>query len=247
MNNTAVNNNLSTFPAVTQRALETMNTARNAWLEARRQQKAAADNIATIRQRRAEMEATTNTLNEEWRTLFRESQGVVSKEMKKLHTEIALGRETLEDFDELLAAQESENALLPQKAAELAGKYIHAHNILVDIRAKQIWEDFMQSHGKALIQTLSLLKSTMGREASAVVGVVNSVNDPDTVLKDFIHKHITRPALANDAMPEQDPVFKLAGVAPDYAARLDFSNQLSPAAMHKIKVRQELAEKEKAV
>ena len=59
MNNTAVNNNLSTFPAVTQRALETMNTARNAWLEARRQQKAAADNIATIRQRRAEMEATT--------------------------------------------------------------------------------------------------------------------------------------------------------------------------------------------
>lgn len=213
MNNTAVNNNLSTFPAVTQRALETMNTARNAWLEARRQQKAAADNIATIRQRRAEMEATTNTLNEEWRTLFRESQGVVSKEMKKLRTEIALGRETLEDFDELLAAQESENALLPQKAAELAGKYIHAHNILVDIRAKQIWEDFMQSHGKALIQTLSLLKSTMGREASAVVGVVNSVNDPDTVLKDFIHKHITRPALANDAMPEQDPVFKLAGVA----------------------------------
>lgn len=243
MNNTAVNNNLSTFPAVTQRALETMNTARNAWLEARRQQKAAADNIATIRQRRAEMESTTNTLNEEWRTLFRESQGVVSKEMKKLRTEIALGRETLEDFDELLAAQESENALLPQKAAELAGKYIHAHNILVDIRAKQIWEDFMQ----ALIQTLSLLKSTMGREASAVVGVVNSVNDPDTVLKDFIHKHITRPALANDAMPEQDPVFKLAGVAPDYAARLDFSNQLSPAAMHKIKVRQELAEKEKAV
>lgn len=92
-----------------------MNTARNAWLEARRQQKAAADNIATIRQRRAEMEATTNTLNEEWRTLFRESQGVVSKEMKKLRTEIALGRETLEDFDELLAAQESENALCRRK------------------------------------------------------------------------------------------------------------------------------------
>jgi hypothetical protein len=57
------------------------------------------------------MEATTNALNEEWRTLFRESQGVVSKEMKKLRTEIALGRETLEDFDELLAAQECENAL----------------------------------------------------------------------------------------------------------------------------------------
>lgn len=97
MNNTAVNNNLSTFPAVTQRALETMNTARNAWLEARRQQKAAADNIATIRQRRAEMEATTNTLNEEWRTLFRESQGVVSKEMKNCARKLRWD-ETLEDF-----------------------------------------------------------------------------------------------------------------------------------------------------
>ncbi|EAA6395622.1 septation initiation protein [Salmonella enterica] len=247
MNNTAENNNLSTFPAVTQQAMETLNTARSAWLEARRRQKAAADNIATIRQRRAEIEATTNAMNDEWRTLFRESQGVISKEMKKLRTEIALGRETLEDFDELLAAQESENALLPQETAELAGKYIHAHEALVGIRAKQIWEDFMQSHGKALIQTLSLLKSTMGREASAVVGVVHSVNDPDTLLKDFIHKHITKPALANTAMPEQDPVFKLAGVAPDYSARLDLSKQLSPAAIHKMKVRQEQAEKVKSV
>ncbi|WP_313141869.1 septation initiation protein [Leclercia sp.] len=245
MNNTAENNNLSTFPAVTQRALETMNTARNAWLEARRQQKVAAANIATIRQRRAEMEATTNALNEEWRTLFRESQGVVTKEMKKLRTEIALGRETLEDFDELLAAQESENAFLPQKAAELAGKYIHAHDTLVGIRAKQIWEEFMQSHGKALIQTLSLLKSTMGREASAVVGVVHSVNDPDTLLKDFIRKHITEPSLSNDAMPEQDPVFKLTGVVPDYAAREDFSKSPSPAALHKIKIRQERQELQK--
>lgn len=96
------------IPVSTQQALEKVNATKSAWLEARRQQKAAADNIATIRQRRAEMEATTNALNEEWRTLFRESQGVVSKEMKKLRTEIALGRETLEDFDELLAAQESE-------------------------------------------------------------------------------------------------------------------------------------------
>lgn len=245
MNNTAENTSLSTFPAVTQRALETLNTTRNAWLEARRQQKAAADNIATIRQRRAEMEATTNALNEEWRTLFRESQGVVSKEMKKLRTEIALGRETLEDFDELLAAQESESALLPQEAGKLAGQYISAHNTLVEIRAKQIWEDFMQSHGKALIQTLSLLKTTMGREASAVVGVVNSVNDPDTVLKDFIHKHITKPALTNAAMPEQDPVFKLAGVAPDYAALADFRKLPSPAALHKMKIRQEREELQK--
>ena len=247
MNNTAENNNLSSFPAVTQQALETLNAARNEWLEVRREQKAAADNLATIRQRRAEMEATTNALNEEWRTMFRESRGVVTKEMKKLRTEIALGRETLEDFDELLASEERDNALLPQEAGKLAGQYISAHNTLMEIRAKQIWEDFMHSHGKALIQTLSLLKTTMGRKASAVTGVVHSVNDPDTVLKDFIRKHITEPALSNDAMPEQDPVLKLAGIAPDYAALVDFRKLPSPAALHKMNVRQELAEKRKSV
>lgn len=247
MNNTAENNNLSTFPAVTQRALETLNTARSAWLEIRCQQKDAAANMETIRQRRAEMEKTTNAQNEEWRTLFRDSQGVVTKEMKKLRTEIALGRETLEDFDELLAAHQRENDFLPHKAGELAGKYIQAHDKLVSIRASQIWDEFIQSHGKALIQTLSLLKLTMGRNASEIIGVVHSVNDPDTVLKDFIKKRITDPALANNVMPAQDPVFELAGIEPDYAAQQDFSKLPSPAALHKMKVRKELAEKGKSV
>ncbi|EDK1335123.1 septation initiation protein, partial [Salmonella enterica subsp. enterica] len=132
-----------------------------------------------------------------------------------------------------------------QEAGKLAGQYISAHNTLMEIRAKQIWEDFMQSHGKALIQTLSLLKTTMGRKASAVIGVVHSVNDPDTVLKDFIRKHITEPSLANDAMPEHDPVLKLAGVAPDYAALADFRKLPSPAALHKMKIRQEREELQK--
>ena len=101
-----------------------MNTARNAWLEARRQQKAAADNIADIRQRRAEMEATTNTLNEEWRTPFQKVRAYL-KGNEKLRTEIALGRETLEDFDDCWRLRKAK-CTLPQKAAELAGKYIHA-------------------------------------------------------------------------------------------------------------------------
>lgn len=243
MNNATENNNLPAFPAATKRALETLNTAKNEWLEVRRQQKAVADNLATIRQRRAEMEALTNAQNEEWRTLFRGSQGVVTKEMKKLRTEIALGRETLEDFDELLATHEKENAFLPHKAGTLAGKYIDAHNNLISIRAKQIWDEFMLSHGKALIQTLSLLKITMGRKASELTGVVHSVNDPETILKDFIKQKITDPALSNAVMPEQDSIFKLVGVEPDYAARMDFNKLPSPAALHKMRVQQERANK----
>lgn len=246
-NTTTENNNLSAFPAVTQRALEKLNTAKNKWLDARSKQKAAADNIATIRKRRAEMEAATNAQNEEWQTQFRESQGVMTKEMKKLRTEIALGRETLDAFDDLLAAQEKESSFLPFEIAELAGDYIHAHNELAEIRARQIWKEFMSAHGQALLATLGLLKTTMGREASSVIGVVHSVNDPETVLKNFILENITKPAIKNNATPENDPVFKLAGTSPDYDARVDFSRRISPAAMHKMKMRNARAEKEKSV
>lgn len=232
------------IPAATQQALEKVNATKSAWLESRRQQKAAAVNISTIRQRRVEMETSIDAQNEEWRALFRESQGVVSKEMKKLRTEIALGRETLEDFDELLAIHEKEAALLPLETAKLAGIYISAHHHLTEIRAKQLWKSFMQLHGKELIQTLSLLKHTMPREASATVGVLLSVNDPVTVLKEFIRQEITNPVLSNNQVPS-DPVFEVVGASPDHLAQVDFSKRPSPAYLHKLKIRQEREELQK--
>lgn len=52
----------------------------------------------------------------------------------------------------------------------------------------------MQPHDKALFRC----QTCLGREACTVTGVVHSVNDPDTVLKDVIRKHITTLALTND-------------------------------------------------
>lgn len=46
-------------------------------------------------------------------------------------------------------------------------------------------------------------------------------------------------------LPEQDPVFKLAGVAPDYAACIDLSKTPSPAALHKMKIRHEREKQQK--
>ncbi|HHN8504917.1 TPA: septation initiation protein, partial [Klebsiella quasipneumoniae] len=46
-------------------------------------------------------------------------------------------------------------------------------------------------------------------------------------------------------MPEQDPVFKLAGVAPDYSACIDLSKTPSPAALHKMKIRHEREKQQK--
>ncbi|MBN3214578.1 hypothetical protein [Pectobacterium polaris] len=65
----------------------------------------------------------------------------------------------------------------------------------------------MQAHGQQLIQTLSLLKITQGRQASLTTDVIRGVNAPESVLKDFISKHITRPAIEQDALPSDDTVF----------------------------------------
>ncbi len=234
---------IATLPASTQSALNTLNTAKSAWLEAHQNQRAASERVETIRQRRTETEKAAKAQNEEWRALFKESNGVMTPKMKKLRTEIALDRETLEEFDALLEEHLKENEFLPWETADRAKEYIHAHDRLVELRAMQIWQEFMQGHGKQLIETLSLLKITLGRVSSSVVGVVHTVNDPESVLKDFISKKITHPALSRDALPEEDPVFKLAGISPDYAAHVDFSKASSPAGRHKMLVRREMAAK----
>lgn len=240
--------NINALPAATQAALEKVNITKAAWLEARRKQESAAAQTGIIRQRRSETEASANAQNEEWRRLFRENGDVMTPEMKKLRAEVALDRESLEEFDALLAAHESENEFLPWETADRAHEYIDAHDRLAEHRAMHIWQDFMRVHGQQLIKTLSLLKITLGRSAGSGSGVVHSVNDPETVLKDFISRHITQPALAGDTLPEDDVVFKLAGIFPEHAARVDNGKAPNPAARHRILMRRrETAKKEKAL
>lgn len=231
------------LPASVQSALDEVNVTRNAWIETRRKQESAASQAETIRQRRAETEANATAQNDEWRRLFRENGGVMTPEMKKLRAEVVLDRESLEEFDALLALHAQESEFLPWETADRAKDYISAHNALVQLRAMQLWQEFMQAHGEPLIQTLSLLKITLGREASITTGVVRGVNDPESVLREFINKHITRPALERDALPEEDTAFRLAGVFPDHAARIDFSRAPTPAARNKMLVRREMAKK----
>ena len=245
MTNTTADSSKSS-PAATEAALEKVNITKTAWLEARRKQESAAAQAGTIRQRRSETEASANAQNEEWRRLFRENGGVMTPEMKKLRAEVALDRESLEEFDALLAAHERENEFLPWKTADRAHEYINAHNHLAEHRAMHIWQDFMRVHGQQLIKTLSLLKITLGRSAGSRSGVVHSVNDPETVLKDFISINITQPALIGDALPEEDAVFKLTGIFPEHAAIVDNGKAPNPAARHRILVRREMAKKEKA-
>ncbi|QMM51446.1 septation initiation protein [Enterobacter sp. RHB15-C17] len=238
--------NTSRTPAVssaTQLVLEKANSAKSTWMDSRRKQTEAAEMIANIRKRRDETESETKAQNEEWRQMFHDNQGQVTAAMKTLRADIALGREMLDEFDELLATHAGENEFLPWKTAELAQNYIRAHETLVETHLAQLWENYMQQHGQYLIQLLSLIKVTKGRSASSVIGVVHSVNDPETVLRDFVAAKITAPALAQEASLQEDPFLREIGVFADNLAYHDVQKAPSPAAQMRIKNQREKAKK----
>lgn len=238
--------NTSRTPAVssaTQLVLEKANSAKSTWMDSRRKQTEAAEMIANIRKRRDETESETKAQNEEWRQMFHDNQGQVTAAMKTLRADIALGREMLDEFDELLATHAGENEFLPWKTAELAQNYIRAHETLVETHLAQLWENYMQQHGQYLIQLLSLIKVTKGRSASSVIGVVHSVNDPETVLRDFVAAKITAPALAQEASLQEDPFLREVGVFADNLAYHDVQKAPSPAAQMRIKNQREKAKK----
>ncbi|WBW60868.1 phage polarity suppression protein [Klebsiella electrica] len=238
--------NTSRTPAVssaTQLVLEKANSAKSTWMDSRRKQTEAAEMIANIRKRRDETESETKAQNEEWRQMFHDNQGQVTAAMKTLRADIALGREMLDEFDELLATHAGENEFLPWKTAELAQNYIRAHETLVETHLAQLWDNYMQQHGQYLIQLLSLIKVTKGRSASSVIGVVHSVNDPETVLRDFVAAKITAPALAREASLQEDPFLREIGVFADNLAYHDVQKAPSPAAQMRIKNQREKAKK----
>lgn len=229
----------SSLPAATQQALNRLNLTKATWLDTRRRQSEGEAMLTTIRQRRQETEEEAKALNDEWRQLFRDNNGAMTPRMKKLRPEIALGRETLSEFDDLIAEQEYKNKALLADTANMAKDYINAHNDFTEGYSLHLWEQFMAANGQELLQLLGLMKTTLGRRASSVIGVVNSVNDPESVLKQFIGEKITKPALDMNSSPENDPLLKQTGAYPAHAASVSVHNAPSPAALHKLRVQRE--------
>lgn len=236
----------ASLPAAAQQTLNTLNHTKATWLDARRRQSEGEAVLTTVRQRRQETDEEAKALNDEWRQLFRENNGAMTPRMKKLRPEIALGRETLNEFDDLIAEQEYRNQVLTAGTANVAREYISAHNAFIEAYSLHLWEQFMNAHGKGLLQLLSLLKTTLGRRASFTTGVVDSVNDPESVLKRFIAERITEPAIKHDSSPEDDPLLKQTGAYPAHAASVSAQNAPSPAALHKLRIQRERAKEEKA-
>ncbi len=88
----------------------------------------------------------------------------------------------------------------------------------------------MKEHGQKLIQILGLLKMTLGRSASAVIGVVHTVNDPESVLKQFISEQLTTPALSCNVSSTDDITLPGISIYADDKAIQDARQSPSPAA-----------------
>ncbi len=161
--------------------------------------------------------------------------------MKKLRAEIALGRETLDEFEDLLAAQAAENEFLPWKTADAANRYISEHNHLIETHAVWLWNEFMKEHGQKLIQILGLLKMTLGRSASSVIGVVHTVNDPESVLKQFISEQLTTPALFCNVSSTDDIALPGISIYADDKAIQDARQSPSPAARSRMLKQRDMA------
>lgn len=85
---------------------------------------------------------------------------------------------------------------------------------------------------------------TKGKSASFVIGVVHSVNDPETLLRDFVTSSITNPALRQNASLQNDPFINKSGVLADNSAYQDIQNAPSPVAQIRIQKQREKTNKE---
>nr|WP_024965441.1 hypothetical protein [Pantoea sp. IMH] len=231
------------LPAATRQALEKVQTAKSAWLAARKQQTDAATMAATIKRRRQETEAEAKLMNEEWRELFRENQGSMTPRMKKLRTDIALARETLNEFDELLNTLQTETETLPWASGDRAKEYITAHKSLMMVYSHHVWSRFMAEHGEEMMQALSLRMHAMELYHA---GGYEGVDDAETKIKQFIRGDITEKAMKHSPSTEGDALLSGIGLSAESQAHHDARNAPSPMTRHTLFMKREMAAKDTA-
>lgn len=212
-------------------ALEELTRAREQYQQAKQSQINADGLINTIRQRKKQTEIEAQAANAEWRRLFNENDGNQTKEMKKLRTECALAKDTIEEFENLITARLEENVLLPSRVGDAAASYIRAHNKAIELHAENTYRSFMATQGEALLQMLRLqyLAFCNARQGNAGWGVYDGLNDSDTLLMNFIKTEITDKALQHSPSAGADELLNKIGISVGQQAHADQALRLSPA------------------
>lgn len=215
---------------------EMLQEKKTEWLKSRMAELKAQDMISTIKERREETEKETSIANEQWRSMFKENNGTLTPEMKKMRSECAIAKETIQEFDELLAVRQEEFTTLPWLTGKKAKDYIDMHNTLIASYAQVLFETFMQNHGGSLMQALSLhylaLRNITPTSLSNY-GVYEGVNDADQLFKNFISDKITSLAMKYTPRVSNDRFLQQIGISPENEALWDLKKRPSPAATNK--------------
>lgn len=215
---------------------ELLQEKKNEWLKAKMAELKAQEMIGTIKEHKEETEKETSIANEQWRLMFKENNGALTPEMKKIRSECAIAKETIQEFDELLAIRQEEFTTLPWFTGRKAKDYIDMHNTFIASYAQVLFGAFMQNHGKSLMQALSLhylaLRNITPTSLSNY-GVYEGVNDADQLFKNFISDKITSLAMEYIPRVDGDKFLQQIGISPENEALWDLKKTPSPAATNK--------------
>ncbi|WGL95875.1 hypothetical protein [Arsenophonus nasoniae] len=106
--------------------------------------------VELIKNRKAETQKALKEYDTQWRQLFHENKGEMTKQMKALRTECVLAKETLEEFNNLIAVAEKDITPYQWQLGEAASQLIDAQHKLIARYATCLFNHFMQEQGKVL-------------------------------------------------------------------------------------------------
>jgi len=202
--------------------IEDLNTKMLAWLEARRAENAAAENLTELRQRKDEMEQASRDNRARFRELLGQNGGNVTPEMKMLRAEYLEQQETASDLAGLIAEKEKQLPVLADVTGRKANAYVFCHEGITDERIDTLIDDFFIIHGAELGSLLRMKYSQFERNGSThAPGVIEGANDADTLYRVYVQNLIKRWTSLNQPLMFRDDVLSVSGAHPFRGARTD--------------------------
>lgn len=206
--------------------IEDLNVKMLAWLEARQAENDATENLSELRQRKTEMEQTSQDNRARFREMLGQNGGNVTPDMKALRAEYLEQQETASDLAGLIAEKEKQLPVLADVTGRKANAYVFCHEGITDERIDTLIDDFFIIHGAELSSLLRMKYSQFERNGSThAPGVIEGANDADTLYRGYVQNLIKQWTGVNQPLMFRDDVLSVSGAHPFRGARTDRSKR----------------------
>ncbi len=198
----------------------------NAWMEARRNETAAAGIVNTLRTRRSEAGREAEAGRARFRELLEQNDGTVTAEMKKLRAAYLEQEETVRELESLTGEKEKQLPQLAHVTGRKANAYVFCHEGITDERVDELLGDFLVLHGAELFSLLSMKYRQFSRTGGEYIpGVITGVNDADTLYNGYVMQRIAETGRNYGTLMFRDDVLSLTGITPAGSAKADRKKQ----------------------